>query len=203
MTTGPSEAESFLERVLSRLPSSPPAAFHFAHWGHAGRPTEEGFALMPVPGVVPEKVIDAVMDVDHYVGNLDHVAACRAIPDPRFTPPEAVRFYQRLDLPIIGAVHHELVLRRMGTQRGYLCAAWDILAKETDALSPREGLRSDYSHGAWLAAPGVLGYALGSAPRRGDVGFLKWKALTTGADVAASRVLKMNLQAMARWAARR
>jgi hypothetical protein len=158
---------------------------------------------MPVPGLEPDKVIDAVMDVDHYVGNLDHVAACRAIDDPRFVPPVMVRFYQRVELPIIGAVQHELVLRRLGTQKGYHCAAWDILTAETGALSTRDGFRSDYSHGAWLAAPGVLGYALGSAPRRGDVGFLKWKALTTGADVAASRVLKMNLQAMSRWAARR
>jgi hypothetical protein len=197
------EAQAFLDRVLARLPAAAPAAFQFVHWNHAGRPTDEGFGIMPSPGLVPEKVIDAVMDVDHYVGNLDHVAVCRSIADPRFTPPEAVRFYQRVDLPIIGAVHHELVLRRMGTQRGYLCAAWDILPRETEALSAREGFRSEYSHGAWLAADGVLGYALGSAPKRGDVGFLKWKALTTGADVAASRVLKINLQAMARWAARR
>ena len=48
----------------------------------------------------------------------------------------------------------------------------------------------------------MVGYALSSAPRRDDVGFLKWKALTTGADVAASRVIKDNIAAMARWAAR-
>jgi hypothetical protein len=197
------EGRHFLERVLARLPATPPQAFTFVHWNHAGRPTDEGFGIMPVPGLVPEKAIDAVMDVDHYVGNLDHVAACRSIPDPRFTPPEAVRFYQKLDLPLIGALQHELVLTRQGTHQGYLCAVWDILARETDALATRDGFRSDYSHGAWLAAPGMLGYALGSAPRRGDVGFLKWKALTTGADVAASRVLRANLQALSRWAARR
>jgi hypothetical protein len=54
-----------------------------------------------------------------------------------------------------------------------------------------------------LAAPGIVGYALGSAPKRDDVGLLKWKALTSGADAAASRVLKANLEAMARWAAKR
>jgi hypothetical protein len=35
------------------------------------------------------------------------------------------------------------------------------------------------------------------------VGFLKWKALTSGADAAASRVLRANVEGMARWAARR
>nr|MBA2319997.1 hypothetical protein [Deltaproteobacteria bacterium] len=71
------------------------------------------------------------------------------------------------------------------------------------ALSPEDGFRSDYSQGAWFARPGFLGYALASAPKREDVGFLKWKALTTGADAAAGRVVKANLEAMARWAARR
>ena len=56
---------------------------------------------------------------------------------------------------------------------------------------------------AVFAAPGLVGYALGSAPKREDVGFLKWKALTTGADVAASKVVKTNIEGMARWAARR
>ena len=50
---------------------------------------------------------------------------------------------------------------------------------------------------------GTLGYALSSAPRRDDVGFLKFKALTSGADAAASRVVKSNIEGMARWASRR
>ena len=70
-------------------------------------------------------------------------------------------------------------------------------------IHPRFAFRSDYNHGAWFVAPGVVGYALGSAPKRDDVGFLKWKALTSGADVAASRVVKANIEGMARWAARR
>jgi hypothetical protein len=197
------EVRQFLERVLAHLPAAPPTQFQFVHWNHAGRPTDEGLALMPVPKLDPGKVIDAVMDVDHYVGNLDHVAVCRSIADARFVPPQKTRFYQRVDVPVVGAIHHELVLERLGEHRGYAIAGWDILRAETDALSPKEGFRSDYSHGVWLAAPGVLGYALGSAPKRDDVGFLKWKALTSGADVAASRVLRANLDAMARWAGRR
>lgn len=197
------EHEAFVERVLQHLPPRPPAAFTFAHWSHAGRPTDEGFGLMPIPGLDPDRVLDAVMDVDHYVGNVEHVAACRSIPDPRFPPPDRVRFYQRIDVPVLGSIHHELVLHRVGERSGYHVAAWDVLRAETDALSPKVALRSDYNHGAWFAAPGVLGYALGSAPKREDVGFLKWKALTSGADAAASRVVKANIEGMARWAARR
>ncbi len=197
------ELPAFLDRVLPHLPASPPTAFTFSHWPHGGRQTDEGFAIMPIPGLDPQRAIDAVMDVDHYVGNLEHVAACRSIKDPRFVAPDKVRFYQRIEIPMLGAVHHELVLERLAPQRGYLAAGWAILPTETSALSAKEGFRSDYSHGVWFAAPGVLGYALGSAPRRDDVGFLKWKALTAGADAAASHVLRANLEGLGRWAAKR
>jgi hypothetical protein len=197
------EHEAFVDRVLARLPSGTPSSFTFQSWKHGGRPTDEGFGIMPIDGVDPEKLIDAVMDVDHYVGNVEHVGACRSIPDPRFTPPAAVRFYQKVDLPLLGSVHHELVLHRLGEKNGYHVAAWSLLGPETDALSAKTAFRSDYNIGAWLVAPGVLGYALASAPKRGDVGRLKWAALTKGADVAASKVLKANIEGMARWAARR
>jgi hypothetical protein len=194
---------TFLDRVFSRLPATPPRDFEFFRWSHPGRATEEGFGLLPVPGLDPAKLVDAVMDVDRYVGNVEHVKVCRTVADPRFAPPEARRFYQRIDVPMLGSVHHELVIRRLGERKGYQHAAWDLLRPETDALSAKDGARSDYSQGAWLAMPGVIGYALASAPRRDDVGLLKWKALTAGADVAASRVLRANLEGMARWAARR
>lgn len=197
------DLSSFLSRVLTHLPATPPKDFQFFHWSQAGRVTEEAFGIIPIAGLDPQKVIDAVMDVDHYVGNVEHVKVCRAIADARYTPPQAVRFYQRIDLPMLGNIHHELVLRRMGEQKGYQIAAWDLLRAETDALSTKEGFRSDVSQGAWLAAPGVIGYALASYPKRDDVGLLKWKAMTTGADVAAPRVLRANLEGMARWASRR
>lgn len=194
---------AFVDRVLAHLPAGTPSTFTFASWAHGGRPTEEGFGILPAPGVDPEKLIDAVMDVDHYVGNVQHVAACRSVADARFVAPQAVRFYQRVDIPMLGAVHHELVLHRLGERNGFQVAAWDILAPETKALSSREGFRSDYNHGAWFAGKGLVGYALGSAPLRDDVGFIKWKALTKGADVAASRVVQTNIEGMIRWAGRR
>ncbi|MCO4746113.1 MAG: hypothetical protein KC912_15055 [Proteobacteria bacterium] len=197
------EHEAFVQRVMQRVPASKPTAFSFQSWKHGGRPTAEGFGIMPIAGVDPAKIADAVMDIDHYVGNVEHVSISRSIADDRFVPPAALRFYQKVDIPVLGSVHHELVLHRMGEINGYTVCAWDVLRSETDALSKRDGFRSDYNQGAWFAAPGVLGYALASAPKRDDVGFLKWKALTKGADAAASRVLKANLEGMARWAARR
>ena len=197
------EHQAFIDRVLQHLPSGQPSGFEHKGWEHAGRPTKEGFGIIAIPGVDPTKVMDAVMDLDNYVGNVDHVTESRTIVDARFEAPKAVRFYQRVDIPLLGAVHHELAIHRMGELQGFQVAAWHVLRPETDALSSRKGFRSDYNVGAWFAKDGVLGYALGSAPKRGDVGFLKWKALTKGADVAASRVLKTNTEGMARWAAKR
>ncbi len=87
-----------------------------------------------------------------------------------------------------------------GEHAGYQIASWRLLEEETAALSGKMAIRSQYSDGAWLVAPGVVAYALSSAPRREDVGFIKWKALTTGADVAAAKVIRENIAAMARWA---
>jgi len=194
------EAKAFVERVLPHLPSSTPSRFTFKSWKQRGRPTAEGFGIMPLPGLVPEKLIDAVMDVDHYVGNVQHVSECRSILDDRFRPPGAVRLYQRVNIPVLGTLHQELVLHRLGEIRGYQIAAWELLKPETDRLDTRRGFRSEYNLGAWLAAPGVVGYALCSAPRKSDVGRLKFAALTRGADAAAGKVLKLAIEGMARWA---
>ena len=195
-------SDRFIDRVLSRLPKTPITDFTFLHWPHADKPTHEGVGLLAVPGADPEKVLARVFDVDHYAGNVAHVAECRAIADERYPRPGKVRFYQRVKIPIIGEVHHELALERLGSLEGFEVAVWTMLEKETASLSTRQGIRSQYNEGAWLVKPGVVGYALSSAPRRDDVGFLKWKALTTGADVAASGVVRENIDGMSRWASR-
>ena len=193
----------FVDRVVPHLPASPPARMSFKNWSYGGRPTKEGVAVMSIPGVDPEKLLAAVMDVDHYVGNIDKVVESRAIADPRFEPPGSVRFYRRIKIPVLGSIHYENVLHRVEARAGYEVVAWHLLAAETTALSPKQGIRNAYSLGAWFAAPGVVAYALATAPRREDVGMLKWKAMTKGADAAASAALKINMEGMARWAARR
>jgi hypothetical protein len=193
----------FVQRVLQRLPSGDPREYVFSSWNHAGRPTDEGVGLLPSPGADPKKVLDCVMDVDHYVGNVAHVVECRAVPDDRFQPPQQVRFYQRIKIPLLGQVHHELVLERIGEHQGWEIAAWTLLDSETRALNKRVGIRSQYNEGAWLVKPGYVCYALSSCPLKDDVGFLKWKAMTKGGDVAASTVIKENIAGMSAWAARR
>ena len=56
--------------------------------------------------------------------------------------------------------------------------------------------------GAWLLADDAVGYALSSAPRKSDVGTLKYMAMTKGADATAGEVLKQNIQGMIAWAHR-
>lgn len=196
------EAQAFVDRLFQRLPRLTPTDYVFFSWSHAGRPTSEGFGLCPIPGMNASKVVDAIMDVDHYKGNVEHVTECRSVPDARYTAPQQVRFYQRVDIPMLGSIHHELLFTRLGSRQGYEVLAWDLLKPETEALGNSKGARSDYNVGAWLVGNGVLGYALASAPRRDDVGFLKFKALTSGADAAAKQVVKANIEGMARWASR-
>ncbi len=191
----------FLKRVLERVPTRPVTEYTFTQWS-AGGPTNEGFGLLPVPGADPERILARVMDVDHYVPNVRFVETCRSIADPRFEAPRQVRFYQCVKIPLLGAVHHELVLERVGLHEGYEVAVWSLLESETAALSARDGIRSAKNEGAWLVAPGVVGYALCSTPRKEDVGFIKWKAMTKGANVGASSVLKDNISGMSAWAAR-
>ena len=192
----------FVQRVLQRVPKNSPTDYRFEKWSHSGKATLEGFGLLPIEGVDPDSLIRRVMDIDHYVGNIDHVEESRAIADDRYSPPQQVRFYQKISIPVLGSIHQELVLTDAGEIDGYRVAFWELLGPETDALSKKVGARSAYSDGAWLAKPGYVGYALSSAPRRDDVGFLKFKALTKGADVGAPSVVRNNIEGMCRWARR-
>lgn len=196
----PAEVRAFLERVFQHLPSSEVKGYKFESWSMEGKPTSEGVGVKAVEGIDPEKVIARVMDVNHYVGNVEHVAECREIQDPRFTLPQKVRFYQKIDIPILGNVQHELVLVRAGKVHGYDVAYWYMLEDETKALNKSAGFRSAYNVGAWLVAPGVIGYALSSAPMREDVGWTTWQLLTTGADLTAKPVIEGSIEGMAKWA---
>lgn len=194
------EGKSFLERVLAHVRPVGSKDYVFSHWEVAGKPTVEGVGLLRVPGLDAGRALACMMDVDHYVGNLKHIVECRSIADPAFSTGDRVRVYQRIKIPLLGDVHHEIALERAGRHGDLEVAAWHLLERETAALSSKAAARSQYCDGAWLAGGELLGYALSSAPRREDVGFIKWKALTTGADVAASKVVRESIEAMARWA---
>ncbi len=197
------ESNAFLSRVLERAPAGGAGIvdYVFKHWSAPGKVTDEALGLLPVPGVDAERFLGRVMDLDHYRGPIPHVVDSRIIADPGYPLPSKARFYQRIKIPLLGDVQQEIAIELVGEREGYRIAAWHMLDAQTAALSPRDGIRGQYNEGAWLVGRGVVGYALSSAPRRDDVGFLKWKALTTGADVAASKVIRDNIAAMARWAA--
>ena len=191
--------DAFLDRVFRRLPAlknSP--TFAFDAWPFADQPTKEG--LGELPGRVDvDKVAARVLDVGHYVGNVDHVVECR------LTKPataDAVTFYERIQIPLLGGIHMEVELRDFGVRDGFRVLAWRQLDEPTERLDPKKAARSAYNVGAWLLAPHAVGYALSSAPRRDDVGRLKFAALTSGADAGAPAVVKGAIDGMVRWAAR-
>lgn len=190
----------FVQRVVAHLPKQPVTDFVFTHWD-AGKPTREVLGLLPVPGVDAERFLACVMDIERYTGRINHVEVSRTVPDPTNEAGRRVRFYQRIKIPLVGNIHHELSMARLGNIAGYEVAAWTLLSKETGALDGKSAVRSEHNDGAWFVGPGVVGYALSSVPRREDVGFLKWQALTKGADVAASTAVRDNIRGMAAWAA--
>jgi hypothetical protein len=60
-------------------------------------------------------------------------------------------------IPVLGEVHQENVLERRGEVGGFQVAVWNMLERETEALGGKRAIRSQYSDGAWLVAPGLVG----------------------------------------------
>ena len=201
----PPEVREFLGRVLEELSKGGAGVtgYQFRHWEREGKPTHEALGIKAIPGVDPREVIARVMDVDGYEGHIAHVEACRSLQDPAPESLERVHFFQRVSVPGVAKVQQELVLVDAGTIEGYRVAYWYLLGPETEALDPEAGARSEFNVGAWLVAPGVVGYALSTWPRRGDVNVLQWVLLTSGADGLAKKVVEGNIDGMAAWAKER
>jgi hypothetical protein len=201
LASAPPEVRAFLDRVLRDLPpaGSRVEGYRFLSWEQPGRPTRAALGVKAVPGLDPDALIARVMDVDGYEGRISHVLASRSRPAPGDSPDAPVRFYQQVQVPGIARVQQEAILRDLGTIRGYRVACWSLLPEQTEALDPRGGARSAFNVGAWLAAPGVVGYALSSGPRRSDVNTLQWFSLTTGADALARPIAEQTIDDMASW----
>jgi hypothetical protein len=198
----PAEVQEFLYRVLQNVPAGGTGVtgYQFHHWKQEGKPTDEAIGLKAIPGVAPDAFIASVMDVDGYKGQIAHVEACRSVPDPAYKPPDKVRFFQVISVPGVARVQQELVLVDAGTIQGYRVAYWYLLADRTRSLDPKFAARSDFNIGVWVAAPGAVGYALSSWPRRDDVNRLQWVSLTSGANALAKKVVEGNIDGMAEWA---
>lgn len=191
-------AEAFVDRVFSHMPAGS-GSFEFSSWKHGGRPTNEGVGVLSVSSVDIDALVAAIMDVDHYVGHIEHVVESRSISDSRFVPPAAVRFYQKVNVPLLADIQHELVLEDKGERDGWRVVSWFMLDAETEALNKKQGARSEYNEGAWLIKTDRIAYALSSAPRKSDVGRLKFAALTRGADAGASTIVKASIKGMLDW----
>ena len=116
---------------------------------------------------------------------------------------ERVHFFQRVSVPGVAKVQQELVLVDAGTIEGYRIAYWYLLRAGDRSTGPGGRRASEFNVGAWLVAPGVVGYALSTWPRRGDVNGLQWVLLTSGADGLAKKVVEGNLDGIAAWAKER
>ena len=195
-------ADPFLDRLFRNLPRVG-SRFEHVSWRHDGRPTSEGVGVLPASGVDVERMAAAVLDLDHYAGNIEFVVDARVVPDPRFTPPATTRFYQRVKIPVLGSLHHELLMEDKGEREGWRVLSWYHLGPENDRLDSKRGARTEYNIGAWLIRPDAVAYALSSCPRKGDVGRLKFAALTKGADAGAAKVLQSNIAGMLAWSRRR
>ncbi len=190
---------SFLDRVFAHLPPIPVRSFTFASWNHDRRPTDEGVGVMPVAGVDPEKLVACVLDVEAYPANLKGVSQVRVAERGE----GFVRYWQHIHMPVLGDMQMQLLLRDHGERDGWRVVAWEQDDAATAALDPRKGVRTAYNVGAWLVREGHVAYALSSAPRREDVGRLKFAALTRGADAAASKMVQANIEAIVAWSRRR
>ena len=194
-------ANAFLERVFANLPAARGGDLQFKAWRHAGRPTSEGVGTLAVPGVDVDKLAATIMNVGQYKGNIDYVEESRVISDPNHVAPKAVRFYQRVKVPMLAQIQMELVITDYGERDGWRVLAWHM-HPGTASLDKKKGARSDYNVGAWLLKSDAVGYALSSAPKRDDVGRLKFAALTKGADAGATQVVQANIEGMIRWSKR-
>jgi len=195
-------ASAFLDRVFSNLPAARGSELTFKAWRHTGRPTSEGVGVLSMPGVDVDKLAATIMNVGSYRGNIDFVEECRVIQDANYVMPQSVRFYQRVKVPMLAQIQMELVITDYGERDGWRVLAWHQLDAETERLDKRKGARSDYNVGAWLLKPDVVAYALSSAPKKSDVGRLKFAALTRGADAGATQVVKANIKGMVAWSRR-
>jgi hypothetical protein len=202
LDAAPSEVQAFLRRVLEKVPENGTGVkgFQVSHWKWEGKPTHEVIGIKAIGGGDPHELIARVMDVDGYPSHIAHVESCRSRQDSAFMPPDKVRFFQVVHVPNVAKVQQELVLVDAGTAKGYRLAYWYLLKDKTQSLDPKQGARSDFNIGAWLAAPGVVGYALSSWPRREDLNALQWISLTSGANAFAKRIVEGNIDGMAAWA---
>jgi hypothetical protein len=144
-----------------------------------------------------DAMVARILDVTEYPRNVRYVDSVEVLDrrsDSDFT------YVQKLNLPMLGGLQMALHLADIGDREGFRVVAWHQDDDATDALDKkRGGARTQYNLGAWLLKPDLVLYALSSAPRKQDVGSLKFAVMTKGAEATASEVLKSNIEGMVAW----
>jgi hypothetical protein len=104
---------------------------------------------------------------------------------------------------MLGGLQSALAIRDGGERDGFRVVSWEQDDTATELLDKKQGgARTEYNLGAWLLKPDEVLYALASAPRRQDVGSLKYAVMTKGAEATAREVLKGNIEGMVAWSKR-
>ncbi len=192
-------AAAFLDRVFSHLDDLKADKFSHASWKFENRPTSEAVGMVPGLSIDVQKTVDCIMNVEAYPENVQYVERNNILErrsDTDFT------YVQRMKIPIVGGVQVALNIADRGVQQGYRIVDWTQNDEETDKLPRKEGMRTEYSLGAWLITEDKLLYALSSVPRKKDAGSLKFAIMARGSDATAGEVLKKNIKAMADWSDR-
>lgn len=184
---------------MPHLENLNPQRFSHASWRFENRPTSEAVGLLPSPDTDVEAMVAHILDVEGYPDNVKYVEAIDVVERRSATD---VTYVQHMNLPLIGRIQVQINLSDYGERDGYRIVAWDQDDEATAALDKKRGARTAYNLGAWLLTEDSVGYALSSAPLKSDVGTLKYMAMTRGADVTASEVLKLNIEGMIAWAHR-
>lgn len=192
-------ADEFLDRVAAHLGRLKPDRFSHVSWRFENRPTAEAVGMLPRPDTDVEAMVAHILDVAGYTDNVRYVEDIEIIEQRSDSD---VTYVQHMNLPLIGRIQVQIHLTDYGDRDGYRIVAWDQDNDATAALDKKRGARTAYNLGAWLLADDAVGYALSSAPLKSDVGMLKYMAMTKGADVTASEVLKQNIEGMVAWAHR-
>ena len=193
--------EQFLDRVFDRVPDLDRSKYNHLSWRHADHPTSEGVGLLPGVAVDVEAMVACILDVEEYADNIRYVKDCTIMERRSDTD---VTYVQRMELPLLGGLQVALRLADLGQREGYRVVAWGQDNDMTERLDKRKGgARTAYNYGAWLLTPDAVAYALSSAPRKSDVGGLKFTLMTRGADATAGEVLKQNIEGMIAWSQKR
>lgn len=193
-------SDKFIDRVFDKMFDALTHADHFTHtaWKYDDRPTKEAVGRLPAK-VDVDAMVARILDVEQYPGNVQYVEHVEVLDRQSDSD---ITFMQRVDIPLLGGLQTAIRVTDIGERKGFRVVWWHQDDAATDALDKKHGARTDYNLGAWILKPDEVLYALSSAPRKKDVGTLKYAVMTRGAEATIGEVLRNNIEGMVEWSQR-